>query len=539
MCCEITYLAVSPSGEMGDSSCDGSLVARISSGRLEIFKVREAFSPIEKSEKQKRPLLHPTAKQPERASKPDTNREKAKTRNIQKQLVNDTQKRETLKTQSREIINKETLDTVPTKVSREKPSSQSKAKAKAQEALQAKLLQRVDRASILPLLKTSTSGFPEKSRALVWTKLLQLPRNKKQHKKLLQANPSLSSLQGVLGACWPELQALPSLPLFIKPLSELFTGHPTTGFECAAVLLKDYLLVGLSASSGMPEEVFQVNPVCILHFSTLLVSLCNDPNFFIIMQLARSILTNEEPALHSQLTKINATNRQLFWPLLSTGWAVLLPHKDWLILWDHVVTVGPTFLPCVLVASLVCLAPTLLVCQNTWMLGNLLNSTLGIDLPKLLGLAHSYLEKYWRLIETGLPSQKSGALSEVYGLEAGQKRLAGEREVLKEMSINTNTVALNEELAQKVGQVDIDLRLAVEKALSVGPPSVPRVESTKTKPSVNNPDTNPLRSTQITSRDRLPGPMDPLVPQLPTSQVFKDSALEDIVGIIGKSKITK
>ena len=179
--------------------------------------------------------------------------------------MNDSQKRETLKTQSREITNKDTLDTAPTKVSREKPSSQSKAKAKAQEALQAELLERVDRASLLPLLKTSISGFPEKSRALVWTKLLQLPRNKKKHKKLLQANPCLSSLQDVLGACWPELQALPSLPLFIKPLSELFTGHPTTGFECSAVLLKDYLLVGLSVSSGMPEEVFQVNPFYNLH----------------------------------------------------------------------------------------------------------------------------------------------------------------------------------------------------------------------------------------------------------------------------------
>ena len=254
------------------------------------------------------------------------------------------------------------------------------------------------------------------------------------------------------------------------------------------------------------------------------------------MQLARSILTNEEPALSTQLTKINAANRQLFWPLLSTGWAVLLPHKDWLIFWDHVVTVGPTFLPCVLVASLACLAPTLLLCQNTWMVGNLLNSTLGIDLPKLLRLAHSYMEKYWRLIEAGLPSHQPGALSEVYGLEAGQKRLAGEREVLKEMSLNTKTEALNKELAQNVKQ-DIDLRLAVEKALSVGPPSVPRVVSRKTKPSVNDPDTNPLRPTQITSRDGLPGPMEPLLPQLPTLQVFKDSAFQDIVGIIGKSKI--
>ena len=124
--------------------------------------------------------------------------------------------------------------------------------------MQAELLERIDRSSLLPLLRASTCGFPEKSRALVWTKLLQLPRNKRKHKRLLQAHPSSTMLQEILGVCWPDLLALPFLPLFIRPISALFSGHATTEFECAAVLLKDFLLFGFSASAGPPDEVLQV-----------------------------------------------------------------------------------------------------------------------------------------------------------------------------------------------------------------------------------------------------------------------------------------
>merc|ERR1719507_47775 len=289
-------------------------------------------------------------------------------------------------TKSRESSAKRKTGPEPSKLSsgclKSKAAQSSK---KAQEALQAELLERIDRPSLLPLLRASTCGFPEKSRALVWTKLLQLPRNKRKHKRLLQAHSSSTTLQEILGACWPDLQALPSLPLFIRPISALFAGHPTTEFECAAVLLKDFLLFGFSASAGPDDKVLQVT---------------------------RSILSKEEPTLSSHLTSINTSNRQLFWPLLSTGWSVVLPLKDWLLLWDHVVTAGPTLLPCLLVATLVSLAPTLLSCGNTWMVGNLLNSTLGINMPKLLTLAHTYLERHWRVVEAIVPNHRTGIFSE-------------------------------------------------------------------------------------------------------------------------------
>jgi len=338
---------------------------------------------------------------------------------------------------------------------------------------------------------------------VVWTKLLQLPRNKRKHKRLLQAHPSSTTLQGMLERCWPDLLALPSLPLFIRPISVLFSGHPTTEFECAAVLLKDFLLFGFSASTGPPDEV---------------------------LQLTRSILSKEQPALSSHLISFNASNRQLFWPLLSTGWSVVLPLKDWLILWDHVVTVGPTLLPCLLVATLASLAPTLLSCGNTWMVGNLLNSTLGINMSKLLTLAHSYLERHWRVVEALVSNHRPGIFAEGQYLapEEGKQRsegrmgTEGERKVLKEVVMNSS-------------REDSHLKLAVERALSVSPPQVPRVASSKI--SLDTPQhSKPTKIKPSRFSMKLPGPMDPLAPTFPPTNVLNGSSIEDIAAILGKSK---
>ena len=265
-------------------------MARVCKGVVDIFKVKESFTPISKEDGSKKHFLHPTARQPKKASVSDV-QERVKPKKALKHMskkqqtpnhaanqpvkradsVEDNSSAGAL-TKSRESSAKRKTGPEPSKRSsgclKSKAAQSSK---KAQEALQAELLERIDRPSLLPLLRASTCGFPEKSRALVWTKLLQLPRNKRKHKRLLQAHPSSTTLQEILGVCWSDLQALPSLPLFIRPISALFAGHPTTEFECAAVLLKDFLLFGFSASAGPPDEVLQV-PILFTHsFHFLLI----------------------------------------------------------------------------------------------------------------------------------------------------------------------------------------------------------------------------------------------------------------------------
>ena len=266
-------------GGLSDSSCDGTLVAGVCKGVVNIFKVKEAFTPISNEDQCKKHFLHPTAKQPEKAPASDV-QERVKPKNVTKHLSKKSAvKQQTRNHSAKQPVNEAVEDIVSTKAQTKpgvscaktktgpEPSKLSsaclKSKAnlssrKAQEALQAELLERIDRSSLLPLLRASACGFPEKSRALVWTKLLQLPRNKKKHKRLLQARPGSTSLQEILGVCWPDLLTLPSLPLFVRPISALFSGHPTTEFECAAVLLKDFLLFGFSASAGPPDEILQV-----------------------------------------------------------------------------------------------------------------------------------------------------------------------------------------------------------------------------------------------------------------------------------------
>lgn len=266
---------------MSDSSCDGALVAGVCKGAVDVFKVKGAFMAISKEDGFKKNFLHPTAKQPEKASISDVQERVRPNRAMKPISKKSAMKKEALNPTANQpakealgvedhastgALSRGRVSSAKNKTGPE-PSKLSsaclKSKAvpssrKAQEALQAELLERIDRSSLLPLLRASTCGFPEKSRALIWTKLLQLPRNKRKHKRLLQAHPSSTTLQDILEVCWPDLKALPSLPLFIRPISALFAGHPTTEFECAAVLLKDFLLFGMLASAGPHDKVLQV-----------------------------------------------------------------------------------------------------------------------------------------------------------------------------------------------------------------------------------------------------------------------------------------
>ena len=253
---------------MSASSCDGHLVARVFKGVVEIFNTEAAFKPILKEDGSTKRPFHPTAKQPEKTSisecrgKVGSNQVKGSSKKetpnpsaAKKPAVKDN----ALKAMASIGPSKKKSGPEPSKPSSACPKSKGTLSSRrAQESLQVELLKRIDRSSLLPLLRASTCGFPEKSRALIWTKLLQLPRNKRKHKKLLQAHPSSITLKEILEVCWPDLKALPSLPLFVRPIATLFSGHPTTEFECAAVLLKDFLLFGDSASSAPTDDILQV-----------------------------------------------------------------------------------------------------------------------------------------------------------------------------------------------------------------------------------------------------------------------------------------
>lgn len=336
------------------------------------------------------------------------------------------------------------------------------------------LLDQVTPATLLPLLRTSCSGFPAKSRALIWSRLLHLPRDRKKFSLLSSSLPSPSpSVEDALLACWPALSSLPFLPIFLQPVLELFSGHPTTSFEASLVLVRDFLLLGQPPSPAPGQAV---------------------------LQLAREMLEQEQPATAQHLAQLGCSDRQLFWPLLSSGWAAVLPSSDWATVWDHLVTAGPHLLVCLLAATLASLSSTLLSCTSSWMVTNLLNSCLALHLPSLLSTAHHLLEQHGARLVSLLPLPRPVFSGGDYPTLQGRRR-----RVLGDLKDNNQEPGSYRE--EQAGYKEVVLA-----ALRISPPPVPRLATNRPKEQeVAAPLKPPLAPTYLLEEDGVEGDLTALL----------------------------
>ena len=147
-------------------------------------------------------------------------------------------------------------------------------------------------------------------------------------------------------------------------------------------------------------------------------------------------------------------------------------------------------------------------------------------MSKLLTLAHSFLERHWRVVEAIVPNHRPGIFSEGQYLVPEARHgtgggMEGERRVLKEVAMNSS-------------REDNNLRLAVERALSVSPPQVPRVASGKI--TLDTSDSKPTKMKPSRFSTKLPGPMEPLAPTYAPTNLLKGSSIEDFAVILGKAK---
>lgn len=62
-----------------------------------------------------------------------------------------------------------------------------------------------------------------------------------------------------------------------------------------------------------------------------------------ILGMIENILLEHNPILLSHFTKYDVTSKEYAWPLLQTVFSEVLTAKDWLILWDHILTNEPSF----------------------------------------------------------------------------------------------------------------------------------------------------------------------------------------------------
>ena len=400
----------------GCSSTDLSMVARLHRGKVSVYRVAESFTPLPPKPDPPSLPRAPNLPEGQGASKPTPKASQPKPHSAKPAL----------------------------KTSQPEASSKQPAATKSSAERSAEVLERVDVEELLGLVRGTGLGLPPAARPALWAHLLGLPRDGARYHRLAASLPSPTTME-VLLAVWPHLRPLPHLPLLLRPLLATYPDHPTTRFEAAAAAVHLYL-------PQPPEPV---------------------------LEAASTILALEQPALGAHLATIGATSRQLYWPLLATGWATLLEGAAWAALWDHLLLAGPALLAPLLAATAASL-PALASCSSPWAVGRLLASWPALALPALLTTAHAYLGRHRALAEQAVP-HKEGLFQ-----GGGYPTLGGRRRELRDgvKGRGENGGRSRGELGEVdgrrrevLGEVDTNCEARVARALAISPPPVPRVAS--------------------------------------------------------------
>jgi len=377
------------------------------------------------------------------------------------------------------------------------------------------LLAQITSPTLLPLLRSGLLSYPPNPRPTIWTRLLQLPRKKRLYLKFCKSNDtSPDEVIHNLMIWSPHLNLIPHIKHFLSPFLKLFSGHPTTSFEFCLTILTKFSWLSFYPSS--PPVLF----------------------------LAWSLLSSEFPDLINHLTSISVNSRNLFWPLLQTGWSSVLPYTDWIRLWDHFITAGPDLLVIALPATIICLKSILLSCTSSNMVDNLISNQPAINIDELLQTSYTLLDKYWSRVARCLEETPvCGITDSGYPPPISLGR-EGE-EVLK--NINKYDSDLNKSPLHDDFKNPNPYSKVVKQALHVSPPPLPRVRSNqRNELNKENLGPGPVMDKQSFQPVRhAVDPMAPLKPAYPTMQALppydgdEGGLEEDITGLLQKAKLLR
>ncbi|OXU23760.1 hypothetical protein TSAR_007271 [Trichomalopsis sarcophagae] len=183
---------------------------------------------------------------------------------------------------------------------------------------------------LIPILK-EFGEYPEKHRRLIWMTIMELPNNKKAYIdlsnkvpheamfKLLKNDPLLdkckSSTLGTTISCllhWcPALAECLFLPKLVMPLVNVFQKNPILGFESSLYVILNYC-----------QKWFEYHPLPPLN----------------ILGMVENVLLEADPLLFNYFCEKGVTSTHYAWPLLQTLMSEVLGQEDWLILWDHLLS---------------------------------------------------------------------------------------------------------------------------------------------------------------------------------------------------------
>ncbi|XP_014214607.1 TBC1 domain family member 31 [Copidosoma floridanum] len=199
---------------------------------------------------------------------------------------------------------------------------------------------------LLPILK-EFGEYPGKYRKLIWMTIMELPSNKKAYIdlsnktpheamfQLLKNDPLLerckSSLLGTTVSCllhWcPVLKECIYIPKLVVPFLNVFQKNPVMGFEAILYILLNYC-----------QRWFEYHPLPPLN----------------ILGIVENILLEADPQLFDYFCEKNISSTDYAWPMMQTLMTEVLSTNDWLIMWDHILSIQKPwfFLMCIIAYSI-------------------------------------------------------------------------------------------------------------------------------------------------------------------------------------------
>ncbi|XP_015114909.1 TBC1 domain family member 31 [Diachasma alloeum] len=198
-----------------------------------------------------------------------------------------------------------------------------------------------------PILK-EFGEYPERHRALIWKTLLRLPENRPEYlglseKTLLETEVEMLrewkladksremllsvTIERLIQFC-PLLGQTAFLPELVFPFIVAFRRDPIAGFEAVLVVLWNFC-----------QKWFEYHPLPPIN----------------VLGIVENILGEVDPQLLEFYCQRGVTSTEYAWPLLKTSLSEVLAGREWMILWDHLITIGrPSMLILCVVAYSVC-----------------------------------------------------------------------------------------------------------------------------------------------------------------------------------------
>ncbi|XP_071525545.1 TBC1 domain family member 31 isoform X2 [Panulirus ornatus] len=213
------------------------------------------------------------------------------------------------------------------------------------------------------------TGYPGKYRNLIWVSILDLPRNYSVFSSLLDKG---------IHVAFEGLQEL----LHLSDGSLLKTLQGT--LSCLA-----HWAPFLASVEYLPEFVFPF--VKVFHSNPLL---CFEVTITIITHLMKLKVTAEDYA----------------WSVLTSAFSKVLSNSDWFVLWDHILSNPPSFLPCVAAAFTLKSRKTLLTCADANEVRMYYNQESWISVKAVLDKAYMLHNS---ISEACLPKKRFGVFTPI------------------------------------------------------------------------------------------------------------------------------